>query len=297
MICRCSKTPKGDSRGTGRSGNGRPCEITRILGWTLMPALVLLVWEIAARGAGNYLFPPATQVFRHLLHPWADVSTAGSLAGNTLISLVRVLLGFLVAGAVGVALGLLLGSVRTLRNLFEPFVEILRPLCPIAWIPFAIAVFGLTTLPQAFGVRYTHTTLDHVQLGMLFVLFWGGFFPVLINTIDGVAGVRRNYVALARTLGAGRAQLFLRIHLPAALPSVLTGLRQGIGTCWFVLIAAEMLPGCESGIGYLLLEASDLSEMDIVILSMCIIGCIGAGLNFSLRWALQPLVRWHGRET
>lgn len=262
-----------------------------------MPAVLLLLWEICARRMGRpWLFPTVTDVAAQLLHPLQDHFASGSLAGNTVVSLVRVLVGFVLAAVTGVALGLLMGSIRTLRGLLEPLVETMRPLCPIAWLPFAIAVFKLRTVPQLFGIRSSGTLLDHVQLGMVFVLFWGAFFPVLVNTLDGVAGVRRNYLALARTLGASRTQCFMHVYLPASLPMVLTGLRQGIGTCWFVIIAAEMLPGSDSGIGYYLMYAADQSAMDIVIASMAIIGAIGALLSGAMVVATRTLVRWHGKE-
>jgi NitT/TauT family transport system permease protein len=189
-----------------------------------------------------------------------------------------------------------MGSIRIVRNSLEPIVEVLRPLCPIAWLPFAIAVFRRGTLPQLFGFGYTHTVFDQVQLGMVFVIFVGGFFPVLTNTLDGVTGVRRNYLLLAQALGAKRRQIFWHVYLPASMPMILTGLRQGLGLCWFVIIAAEMLPGVENGIGYLLMYASDNSAMDIVIAAMLIVGSIGALLSLMMRRIMSGLVRWRGKE-
>ncbi len=268
-----------------------------IPGWMLIPLLFICIWEIAARIASTpWLFPPFTTVLDELLHPFRTRLASGSLFDNTLISLVRVMTGFFFAALFGVPGGVLLGAHRTLRRLFEPLVELFRPLCPIAWIPFAIAIFKLQTIPQLFGASFSNTILDHVQLGMVFVLFWGGFFPIITNTIDGVSGVRRNYLHLAYTLGANRFQTFVHVHIPAALPMIITGLRQGIGTCWFVIIAAEMLPGSESGIGYLLMYASDQCAMDIVIACMILIGCMGAFLTFALQKTASCFIGWHGKE-
>jgi NitT/TauT family transport system permease protein len=175
-------------------------------------------------------------------------------------------------------------------------IEILRPVCPIAWIPFAIAVFKITTLPEFLGLGYTRTIFDHLQLGMIFVIFWGAFFPILINTLDGVAGVRRDYIKLARMLGAGKLQLLTNVAIPAAFPMILTGLRQGVGLSWFVIIAAEMLPGSEIGIGYLLMYAADQSAMNIVLASIIIIGAIGASFNFLMIFISRKFIRWHGEE-
>jgi len=269
----------------------------KLIGWTAVPITLLLIWQIAAKHLNQpWIFPPVTSVIEQLVHPLREHYASGSLLSNTLISLLRVLLGFSLAAAAGVTLGLFIGSIRIVRDIIEPIVEVLRPLCPIAWLPFAIAVFKLKTLPQLVGVRYSHTIFDQVQLGMIFVIFVGGFFPIVTNTLDGVAGVRRNYLLLAQTLGATRRQIFLHVYLPAAMPMILTGLRQGLGLCWFVIIAAEMMTGSDSGIGYLLMYASDNSAMDIVIAAMLIIGVIGALLNFTMSRIMLNFVSWQGKE-
>ena len=268
-----------------------------ILGWIIIPVLLLIIWEISARVVDlPWIFPPVTKVVEQLAHPLRDHYASGSLLSNTLVSLLRVLIGFSLAAVAGVTLGIIMGSIRFVRSAVEPVLELLRPLCPIAWLPFAIVVFKLKTLPQLFGVEYSHSILDQVQLGMIFVIFVGGFFPVLTNTLDGVAGVRRNYVLLAQTLGAKRRQVFMHVYLPAAMPMILTGLRQGLGLCWFVIIAAEMMTGSYSGIGYLLIYASDNSAMDIVIAAMFIIGALGALLCCGMRRVMSSVVRWQGKE-
>jgi NitT/TauT family transport system permease protein len=267
------------------------------LRWAAVPIVLLLTWEICARQmAQPWIFPPFTKVLAQLAHPIREHYSSGSLLSNTFISLLRVLIGFAAAAVVGVILGIAMGSVRLIREALEPLVELLRPLCPIAWLPFAMVVFKLKTLPQLFGMSYTHTFLDEIQLGMIFVIFVGGLFPVLTNTLDGVMSVQRDYLLLARTLGAGRTQLFLHVFLPASMPMILTGLRQGLGLCWFVIIAAEMMTGADSGIGYLLIYASDNSAMDIVIAAMVIIGGVGALLNHLMRRVMRRMVLWRGRE-
>ena len=277
--------------------NRKPKDYSRLFGWTLVPVVLLIIWQIAAvRFNQPWIFPPVTRVFEQLSHPLQDHYACGSLLGNTLVSLLRVIIGFTLAAVVGVTLGVLTGSAPFLRGLLEPLIEILRPLCPIAWLPFAVVIFKLKTLPQLFGMDYTHSIWDEVQLGMIFVLFMGGFFPIFTNTLDGVRGVRRNYVCLARSLGAGGRQLFFHVYLPASMPMILTGLRQGIGLCWFVIIAAEMMAGADSGIGYLLIYAADQSAMDVVIAAMLIIGVTGAILNVIMRYSMRTLVSWQPKE-
>jgi NitT/TauT family transport system permease protein len=267
------------------------------LGWIIMPVVLLVIWQIMAGWLNQpWIFPPVTRVINQLVHPLREHYASGSLLSNMFISLLRVLLGFLLAALAGISLGIAMGSIRIVRSSLEPIVEVLRPLCPIAWLPFAIAIFKRGTLPQLFGFGYTRTVFDQVQLGMVFVIFVGGFFPILTNTLDGVMGVRRNYLLLAQALGAKRRQVFWHVYLPASMPMILTGLRQGLGLCWFVIIAAEMLPGAESGIGYLLIYASDNAAMDIVIAAMLIVGSIGAILSLMMRRVMFGLVRWHGKE-
>ena len=283
--------PAGNPSETRTSRTGSP------LGWILVPVLLLVIWQIAASWLNQpWIFPRVTRVIDQLVHPLREHYASGSLLSNTFISLLRVLLGFLLATVAGIGLGIAMGSIRIIRGSLEPIIEVLRPLCPIAWLPFAIAVFKRGTLPQLFGLGYTRTVFDQVQLGMVFVIFVGGFFPILTNTLDGVTGVRRNYLLLAQALGAKRRQVFLHVYLPASMPMILTGLRQGLGLCWFVIIAAEMLPGAESGIGYLLIYASDNAAMDIVIAAMLIVGSIGALLSLLMRKVMSGLVRWHGKE-
>lgn len=282
---------------TEEAKSSYPWHWPKLVRWVAGPAVMLLIWEIAAQRFDQpWIFPTVSSVIAQLAHPLRQHYASGSLATNTMISLLRVLLGFSLAAVVGVTLGILMGSVLFARQILEPVVELLRPLCPIAWLPFAIVVFKLRTLPQLFGIEYSRTIFDQVQLGMIFVIFVGGFFPVLTNTLDGVAGVRRNYLLLARTLGASPRQTFLHVYLPAAMPMVLTGLRQGLGLSWFVIIAAEMMTGSDSGIGYLLMYASDNSAMDIVIAAMLIIGTVGALLASLMRRIMYSFVSWKGKE-
>jgi len=261
------------------------------------PVLIIIFWQYFSMKLGQkWILPSPLSVVRVLLHPCSDILSSGSLFKNTLISLIRVIMGFTIAAFTGVFLGILTGTTEWIRKLLTPIIEILRPLCPIAWMPFAIAVFKMQTLPQLVGIDYSKTILDQVQIGMLFVLFWGAFFPILINTSDGIQGIRKNYIILAQSLGADKKTLIFRVYLPAALPMIITGLRQGLALCWFVIIAAEMLPGSNSGIGYLLFYASDLAEMPVVIACMIIIGLIGAILNGLMLLIMKRFISWHGKE-
>ena len=127
----------------------------RFAGCVLVPLLLLTVWQIAAMRLDKpWLFPTATQVLAQLLHPLRDHYASGSLLSNTYVSLCRVTIGFVISAVAGVAMGVVMGSVKWIRALIEPTLEVVRPLSAIAWLPFAIAVFKLNTLGHLFGLDY-----------------------------------------------------------------------------------------------------------------------------------------------
>lgn len=263
----------------------------------ILPALFLIGWELIAVWLDNpALVPRLTAVLGVLLHPFTELVGTGSLAWNTIVSLFRVLIGFAVAVVVCVPLGIFMGTSKLIHRLVNPLVELFRPLCPIAWIPFAMAVFKTATVPQLFGLRYSDTILDSVQVGMVFIIFWGGIFPILLNTIHGVSGVRTLWLETAKVLDASPMQTFWKVMLPAALPAILTGLRIGLGIAWMVIIAAEMLPGSDSGIGYLIMYSYELAEMQILVASMIVIGLMGLILNRGLQLISNRVSRWTALE-
>ena len=272
-------------------------EYSKIIGWVVVPTILLMVWQIAAQRLNQpWLLPAPIRITEQLFHPLRPHFASGSLWSNTTISLLRVLIGFAIASLAGVTLGVLTGSVRILRHIVEPTIELLRPLSAIAWLPFAIAVFKLNSLRHLFGISQYQPILDQIQLGMLFVIFIGGFFPILVNTIDSVTGIRNQYILLAQSLGASRRHIFMHVYLPAAMPQILTGLRLGLARCWMVIIAAEMMIGSDSGIGYLLMYAADNSAMDVTIACMVIIGTVGGLMNCMMHHCLHKYISWKGKE-
>lgn len=271
--------------------------ISRVLYAIALPLALVFAWELTALWLKRpFLLPRVEDVLIVLVHPFTDVLGTGSLASNILVSAFRVVLGFFIAVLVGVPLGLIMGVFALPRKVISPLIELLRPLCPIAWIPFAMAVFRTYTVVSIWGIRYSNTILDSVQLGMLFILFWGAFFPILLNTIHGVIGVKSIYIESGLTLGARGKQIFTKVILPAAVPSIMTGLRVGLGISWMVIIAAEMLPGSDSGIGYLIMYAYELAEMDVLIAGMILIGVMGALLSGGVKSAADRLSRWQAKE-
>lgn len=192
---------------------------------------------------------------------------------HVLISCRRILFGFLLAGGVAVPLGLLMGRYRTLREIAFPICEVLRPIPAIAWVPMAIMLW-----PTNEG-------------SIVFITFLGSFFPVLINTLQGMAQVDPVLVRAARCLGAREAAVFREVYLPASLPQIFTGLTVGMGVAWVSLIAAEMISG-QFGIGYFTWEAYALVQYSDIALGMITIGLLGLASSFAIRLVGRLLMPW-----
>ncbi len=269
----------------------------RLLLGLILPAFILVIWELIARAVDNpALIPSVGAVLNRLLHPFNDLLSTGHYIHHISASGIRVLMGFTIAVCIGVPLGLLTGRIAALYSVVNPIIEFLRPICPIAWIPLAMVVFKTYTVADIFGAHYTRTIFGDIQIGMLFVIFYGGFFPIFINTVHGVISVKNIYIESARLLGCDKKRLFRKVILPSALPSVLTGLRIGLGTAWLVIVAAEMLPGSEAGLGYLIIYSYELADMDIMITSIILIGAIGALLSYGVKLVEDRTSTWQAKE-
>jgi NitT/TauT family transport system permease protein len=202
-----------------------------------------------------------------------DLLESGKLGRHLGYSLWRVVAGFVSAALVGTALGLAIGRFAPVRRALLPPLELLRPIPAVAWIPLAILMF-----PSA-------------ELSMVFITFLGALFPVLLNTIHGVEGVDRRLIAAARSLGTGRWQMFTQVILPAAAPSIATGLAIGMGTCWFCLVSAEMISG-QFGIGYYTWESYTLQSYGGIVVGMLVIGLLGMGCSALIRLVARLAMPW-----
>jgi len=242
------------------------------------PIVLLLAWQLlSATGViPAFKLPSPVQVAAGLV----DLIVTGMPPGHPLhlhvyYSLQRVLLGYALALATAVPLGLLMGWSRTVCAMIEPLVEIVRPIPPLAWIPLSILWFGI-------GIK-----------SAAFIIFLGAFFPILLNTINGVRGIEPVLIEAARMLNAGRRFFFLNVLVPGAMPSILTGMRIGIGVGWMSLVAAEFTGVRQGyGLGYMIMTARDIQRSDEIIAGMLVIGAIGLGIDACLQLAERYLIRW-----
>ena len=192
---------------------------------------------------------------------------------NIVISCRRIGVGFLLATALGVPAGMLMGRWKLVRQVLMPVVEALRPIPAIAWVPMAIMLWPTN------------------EESIVFITFLGSFFPIVLNTLLGMAAVDPVLVRAARCLGAGEASVFREVYLPAILPQVFTGLAVGMGVAWVSLIAAEMIAG-EYGIGYFTWEAYSLVQYADIVLGMICIGLLGFASSTLIRLAGRLAMPW-----
>ena len=260
--------------------------LVRIGAYLLVPVLFLVLWGVIDRQLNNeVILPGVGQVAALFLQPTESLIAMGSLATNVAISLVRVLAGYLLAVCLAIPLGILMGYYGTAHRLLNGFLALFRPIPPLAWVPLVLAWFGVASLASMFGVEEgtAYLYLNNLKLSMVFIIFIGAFYPVLTSAIHGVMGVRSTLLDSARVLGAGEWDIFRKILLPAASPSIVNGMRIGLGVAWMCLVSAEMLPGSISGVGYLITHAYTLARTDIVIAGMISIGIVGAVLDLFFR--------------
>ena len=229
----------------------------------VIPTVVVVLWQVTGSMPGMAGILPTPLLVLEGWHSWIFAKPGlglnpylGTWLANVEYSSMRVAQGFTLAALVGVPLGLLIGWSKFISQMFDPMIQSLRPIPITAWLPFSIAVFGIR------------------DIGSIFLIFLGGFYAIVVNTTQGARDVDRNLVRAALMMGASRTQLLLRVVLPAAMPSIFTGLRIGLGISWTAVIVSEMV-AVKSGLGYVLWDAYYVGRMDIVLADMVSIGAMG----------------------
>ena len=242
------------------------------------PALFLLFWHYASLRIDNpVVLPQIGEVLSLLLHPTENLLNMGSLVSNVTVSFVRVFGGYLLAVFVAIPLGLAMGYWSWLNRMLGLMAGLFRPIPPLSWIPLVLAWFGVASMATILGIEEGawYPFFSNIKLSMLFIIFIGAFFPILVNTIGGVQSVRVTLIDAVRVLGASPWQIVRYVVLPYAAPQVFTGLRVGLGVAWMCLVSAEMMPGSISGVGYLITHAYTVAQTDVVIAGMIAIGVMG----------------------
>ncbi|MCF6460654.1 ABC transporter permease [Clostridium sp. Cult3] len=245
----------------------------------IIPVLFIMFWEIFAKKIGNNaVLPQVTTVAKHFININEDVIGIGSIPKNILYSLVRVFIGYVLAIIAGLPLGLLMGYSRRVKGALNLFISLFQPVPAIAWRPLVLGWFGVMSIATVFNLDYgpTYAIMDNFKLSMIFLIFLSAFFPIWGNTMFGVSNVQEVLVESAQVLGASKRDIFFHVLLPGAGPNIVNGLKSGLTASWSCLVAAEMLPGSMSGLGYLISHAYELTRMDLIVAGIICIGVIGA---------------------
>ncbi len=228
-------------------------------------AIFLLFWELGAKAK---IFakgmPTASLTLKELWwwisNPFFDNGPNDlGIGWNLLISLRRVAIGYTIASLIAVPLGILIGISKVASKAFNPYIQLLKPVSPLAWLPLGLYIFR-----------------DSEKTG-IFIILISSIWPTLINTAFGVANVNPDYLDVSKTLGASRLRTIFKVIIPAALPSIVSGLRISMGISWLVIVAAEMLLG--TGLGYFIWNEWNNLYIPNILVAIFIIGIVGIVLD------------------
>jgi NitT/TauT family transport system permease protein len=234
-------------------------------------AALLLAWDLAVRAKSGGLLPG----------PWAVARAIAELAANGLLwkhlvaSLFRVSWGYVAAVGLALPVGIYLGSARRSEQAVGPFLELLRPISPLAWIPLAILWLGVG---------------DQAAIAIIFL---ASFLPLTLSVKDAVHRIPQVHLQAGRNFGLGAGAMVRQVVFPAILPQLIVGLRLTLGIAWLVVVAAEMI-AVNSGLGFLIIDARNAgNRYDLVLAGMALIGLVGLGLDVAMRRLERlPALRW-----
>ncbi|PJE32955.1 Putative aliphatic sulfonates transport permease protein SsuC [Pseudooceanicola marinus] len=270
---------------------GEDLTVTAVDGQSIAPGETVKVadGEVTMTPKGSLNFQPAKGLQMEpiwmpppedVLHRFIEIATEGyqnfTLWQHLGSSLMRVLAGFFLGSLVGIPLGYAMGLSGWFRGWFDPIVEFMRPVPPLALIPLVIIWFGIW------------------ETGKIVLLFLAALWVMTIAARAGVSGVAISKVHAAYSLGASKRQVLMHVILPNSLPEIFTGARVAMGVCWGTVVAAELV-AAQKGAGMMIIAASKFQLTDIVLMGIILIGIIGYGIDIAMRFAERVLVPWKGK--
>lgn len=265
-----------------KKGYGRKEFIINILSLVLL----VILWHVLITLARNDIFNAPFIRLKDVPTPLETMNAfAGSLFAQTYgpaltygivdhvqASLERVIQGGIIAFIIGVPTGIGVGYSKLISNILNPVIEIVRNMPPMAWIPLSIFIF--------------------VAGGSIFIVFIGMVFPIILNTVHGVRSTDVRLIDAAKTLGASEAQVVTKVVIPTAFPSIIAGLRIGLGVGWMAIVAAEMVIRSPVGLGYFIWNMGDLGRYAEMVAGMLVIGVVGYIMNISVLLLQKRFIRW-----
>ncbi|MEP1765041.1 MAG: ABC transporter permease [Sulfitobacter sp.] len=193
------------------------------------------------------------------------------------VSMRRILFSYSIAVVLGIGIGLIMGRSRIARAFVMPYIEVIRPIPAVAWIPLAILMWPTE------------------ESSIIYITFLGALFPIVLNTLHGVEQTPEVLVRAVQSLGASRLDVFRHVVIPAALPSIAAGLAIGMGVSWFSLLAGEIISG-QYGIGYFTWNAYSLINYQDIVVGMLVIGGLGTASTAAVKYATSPMLKWQKRS-
>ncbi len=270
-------TTLADPLGASLEG-GRPVRLS--VSWErvlplLLPFALLLLWQLAAqqRWVSAQILPEPVRVYQ----TFVELLRTGEILDGLLISMRRIALGFSAGAGLGLLIGSALGVSTTLRVYLEPVLRALFAVPSIGWIPILILIFGIDEALK------------------IIIVIKAVMVPVIINTMQGIRGIPAVYQEVADVLRLRPATRFLRLTVPAALPTIFGGIRLGLSNAFVALVVVEMLAATE-GLGYMMVWGRTLFQLDIVMVGMVVIGVVGLVLDRSLSVIERHVLQWGGRH-
>ncbi len=238
----------------------------------ILPVVLVILWEIGGRtGSINpSLFPTPGRIFQAFLKTMGN----GKLEANIFVSLRRVFLGYLAGAFLGILAGVIMGLSETVHTVFSVIFEVLRPIPIMAWVPVLILWIGIG------------------EPSKVIVIMIGSFWPIFLNTYDGIRNVDRKYIEVAQIFRKKRLQTIFEVMLPAALPSIFTGLRVGIGSAWVSVIGAELI-AASAGLGFMISYSRELAQPANMYVAVLVIGIIGYFINVIIKKVEVKLLKWN----
>ncbi len=240
--------------------------------------VAIIVWEAVAalHLVSATALPSPVQVFRDLIATATTGYSGQTLLNSTLFSFGRIAVGFILAVLVGIPIGFWMATTDWVFLIIDPFLQFLRPIPPLAYLPLIVAWFGIGELPK------------------VILIFFCTIPIVIISAMSGVKSVQENRKRVAECFGASPWQMFRYVILPSALPEVFTGMRVGIGVAWTCLVAAEMI-AASRGLGWMIMSAGGQLQIGVVFVGIIVIGLLGYGMELGIRTMEKKMVPWKGQ--
>jgi NitT/TauT family transport system permease protein/taurine transport system permease protein len=235
----------------------------------------VVAWQLVAWGHvfPSFAFPSPASTYRSFLATINHGYLGSTLQQDLLISLWRVTEAYVGAVVIGVLIGIAMTQSRIFFTLVDPYLQFLRPIPPLAYIPLFIVWFGIGEMPKVLLILVSTLPV------------------IIINTINGVESTPRHRIELARNLGARRLQVLYRVVFPSALPDIFTGMKVAIGVAWSTLVAAELIAASQ-GLGWLIEEAGQQLQTGIVVVGIIVIGIMGYLMDLSIRLLERAVIPW-----